>query len=454
MTERDAEGAFRKVCEKEKASSEGLRKILEILPGVKGKRVLLFSHDDPDGITSALIAERLLKRLGAAEVGIRMPDRYILETEEVEAELAKAKWDLLVCTDKGSLEKIDKVVDLIPTIVVDHHFTPAPPKRAVVYNPTFHKAGYTSASYLWNILATLLLGPDRPGRDADDFDALVGLKADFAIDPVRAENPDGSADLVAPGMARLKEAYPNLFRTVPNVATLFESGPRDRTSLLSQIAEVYFAVSGGGFQFFYESRDAALAGIHPPTFLLEEIRAVTADVARLKRVATLEAFLALLPRKETAERIIKHFRDDWARVPGMLRAAVPVARAKETTFYLFTSDRLWLLPMVGGVVLAELVERDKAGAGVIFMVNRELNGSIHFSLRGTAEAVHIGKICGALASRLVEKYGQEKLISGGGHAKAGECRTSGAKGVPYRDALALGLALLREVEERGGTDHL
>ena len=80
-------------------NSEGLQKIVQLLRNIKGKKCLVFSHDDPDGITSGAIMIRILQKLEAS-VTIRIPETMELEKYRIEEELKQDKYDVLFIIDK------------------------------------------------------------------------------------------------------------------------------------------------------------------------------------------------------------------------------------------------------------------------------------------------------------------------------------------------------------------
>lgn len=431
------------ICEREKEESENLRKVMARLKDVSGANVLLFAHDDPDGVASASIMYRILAKGGAKKIHTVLPEGFDVFPREVDAEAAHGPFDLFVIVDKGSKETVDRVVEEknLETIVVDHHFLFGEPKKALLYNPLLTKRPYCSAGYVCHMIATLM-GRNEP---IDDFDALVSLKADFAVDP--AVGNDGT-DFVAPFVEEVRPKWKNLFQEISGTATLFDTTQREKTTLLSQIAEVYFAVTGGAFQYFYPD-DEILGKVNQPKLCFEGNLRLANKVEDLKKVQSLDDFFALLAGDEKAwRRAYERFQSNWDDVMRKMETAVPLGRANGATLYLFTSDRLPLIPMVGGIVLADKVKKHGDGDGVIVMASTEVtsqgNVGTHFSLRATSDKVHVGKICQALAARLNEIYHNPEEISGGGHPRAGECRTRNAN-VPHLEALAEGLRVLQEI---------
>ena len=57
--------------------------VLDLIKNLEGKNVLVYSHDDPDGITSALIFTRLMKKL-QINYKLEIPSTMELEEEPQE----------------------------------------------------------------------------------------------------------------------------------------------------------------------------------------------------------------------------------------------------------------------------------------------------------------------------------------------------------------------------------
>ncbi|HLD29601.1 MAG TPA: DHH family phosphoesterase, partial [bacterium] len=98
-----------------------LEPLLQLLSGLAKRRVLVYSHDDPDGLTSALIFTRLLKKL---DIPFRLlfPSTYELEKERLETDLRKESVETVFLLDKGTMGYYDEYAGLVKNfIVIDHH---------------------------------------------------------------------------------------------------------------------------------------------------------------------------------------------------------------------------------------------------------------------------------------------------------------------------------------------
>ena len=81
--------------------------ILKIIQGSQRQKVAVFSHDDPDGIISALLLCRLLKKYGAF-VEVRFPPAFRLTAREIVG--LGYKPDVLFILDKGTYARLASAV--------------------------------------------------------------------------------------------------------------------------------------------------------------------------------------------------------------------------------------------------------------------------------------------------------------------------------------------------------
>lgn len=348
----------------------------------------------------------------AASLRAEFPPRFVLERDDVERVLREAPVDLLVVIDKGTSEKIDRIVELVPEIVViDHHPKMGEIRRATWYNPCAElQRPYVSASMLCHMIARAL----GETSAADDFDAVVGLKADWAIDPTCGN--DGAADYVEPFVRHARAVFPDLFGITPG-ATLFDFRQREESSVLSKIAELYFALTGGGGQYFFDHED--LAGIHQPRLAFESSLGLRGEISR---IGSIDDFLALVPRPGPVRACLQEYRRAWEFARGKIESMRLFLEIGDTAVYVFRTEELPLMPMVGSVAIGERIRLDGKANGVIVMIAHGESGS-HVSLRATGGEIDVGRICAELERRLTARIGATPGISGGGHPNAGDCRT-------------------------------
>ncbi len=122
----------------------------KILETVKlNKKIIIFGHDDPDGITSTFILSDFLKKLGANNISYYIPNReiehYGIQKPLID-KILQEKIDLLITVDNGiaSYDAVKYLVENnVEVIVTDHHLIPnkIPPAYAVI-NPKREESKY------------------------------------------------------------------------------------------------------------------------------------------------------------------------------------------------------------------------------------------------------------------------------------------------------------------------
>ncbi|PIU82876.1 MAG: hypothetical protein COS68_07005 [Elusimicrobia bacterium CG06_land_8_20_14_3_00_38_11] len=387
--------------------SDGFRKTVELLKNVKGKKCLVFFHDDPDGLTSGAIIYRILKNLGA-QITARIPETMELEKFRIEEELKQKKYDILFIIDKATMGYYNEYPDLVKDVVIiDHHpLIGALPERCIVFNPSVPNYTFCSAAILCNMISEAIGLRD----ELDDFLTLIGLKCDWAIEP--------ATDIVAPlAKSFYDEAakkFPNLVKKISSRPTMFEVNQREKTTALNQIGEFYFALSGGGFQYFYNDNIPELKNKKQVEFAFETLLNLNA-----KDYSSLDEFMGQMSQKDLAGKIYQCFLDDWNKSKNMFDNAALLDEVDGAGVYIFIGNNVSLMPMVGSVKLYEL-----GNPAVIIMFNwlGEKNG-VHISFRANTDKIHCGNIASQLTEKLVSKFGNKGIISGGGHPRAAEFRT-------------------------------
>ena len=105
-------------------------------------RVVVVGDFDADGATSTALVVRQLRRLGFADPGYVVPDRFRFGyglTPQIVREAAKLRPQLLVTVDNGvsSLEGVREAARLgIEVLITDHHLPGATlPEAAAIVNP-------------------------------------------------------------------------------------------------------------------------------------------------------------------------------------------------------------------------------------------------------------------------------------------------------------------------------
>ncbi len=397
-----------------KAKSPGLQKILQVIekPGV----ALVFSHDDPDGITSGLIFKRTLEKKGW-KVEARFPEGFLLQPDQLEKGLAETPGaNAIFLLDKGTLVPYNKFAEKLPVYIVDHHPTPVAPDQCTYFNPSLPAYTWCSTSVLAHGIATLSDTRD----DFADFLCLMGLKGDWAIEPVKGI----IADFVKPFFVEYGKNFKNLLTLVKERPTMFDAEQRDHTCLLSRVTEYVHATGGGGFSYFYNDREPALKNVNHAECIATALEAIADKMNEIKKIGSLDDFVNLLPQPQQGnlKKIFAYFLQDWENANRMLDSSAGILKLEDTSIYLFVGPKVPLLPMIGSIKLFELKQKAGDKLAQIIMVSSVSNDYTHVSVRGSGDRVHSGKFCGELQDSMQSRFADYKdKISGGGHPKAAEC---------------------------------
>jgi len=418
----------------------GLVRLLDKIARPQGT-ALIFSHDDPDGITSGLIFKRMLQKKGW-KAALRLPKEFMLQPSQL-ADGLKENPDTgpIFLLDKGTLAPYADYGQKHPLYIVDHHPTQKAPIDCVIYNPSLEKYTWCSTSILAHGISTL-----SGTRDLfDDFLCLIGLKGDWAIEPVKGL----LADFVKPFLKEFGMGYQNLLKIVKERPTQFDSEQREVTCLLSRITEFVHGTGGGGFSYFYHDRHPDLKKIDHAGCIAEGLEAISDKVDSLKKITSLDQFVGLIPEpsRKLLQRMFGFFLEDWENASKTLDTTARILRLEDTAIYLFVGVKVPLLPMIGSIKLFDLKKKAGDKTAQIIMVSSVSDEYTHVSVRGTGDRVHSGKFCGNMQNTLQARFPEFKsLISGGGHPKAAECTIKTGK-VTFFQVLSQAMAQLNEMRD-------
>lgn len=194
--------------------NSGLKTILEIINKPQGQ-ALIFSHDDPDGITSGLICKRMLAKKGWKPV-LKMPEGFALSQEQFDSALKEnPDTKVVFLLDKGTLEPYSQFGKRLPVYIIDHHPTPKAPTDCVIFNPSLATYTPCSASILLHGISSLA----GTNESLDDFLSFIGLKGDWVIEPVSGV----LADFARPFFAEYGKNFKNLFKLISERPTMFDA---------------------------------------------------------------------------------------------------------------------------------------------------------------------------------------------------------------------------------------
>ena len=194
-------------------------------------RIIVVGDFDADGATSTALVVRQLRRLGFADVGFLVPNRFEYGyglTPEIVRLAAGQKPQLIITVDNGisSHAGVDEATLLgIETLVTDHHL-PAPtlPAAAAIVNPNVHGDDFPSKALAgvgvaFYLMAALTREMQRRGLVANpasiaDLLDLVALGTVADLVPLDANN----RVLVHQGLRRIRAG-----RSLPGIRALLEA---------------------------------------------------------------------------------------------------------------------------------------------------------------------------------------------------------------------------------------
>ncbi|MFH1957420.1 MAG: DHH family phosphoesterase [bacterium] len=395
---------------KKESAGLAMTEVLDRINAASSGTALVYTHDDPDGLTAGIILKRFLESRNIRVV-MKIPTVMELEKERLARDVAGLKPDIVFVVDKATMGYYDEYAQIHSNIIViDHHpLLGQELKKILVVNPVLGGYKRCSASFVAHMLAA---SAGFSGA-ALDIASLIGLKGDWAVEPATED----ISDYVRPFYDEVKEKYRWLFRHISSRPTMFEVKQREKTTLLNQIAEIVFALGGGGFQYFYNGRDGELKDITTGEFAFKNLEGW---LSKYKEVSTEEDFIKALPEAAKASKIFGYYLSDWNCTMELMKNSIFAATAKDTDIYLFMGSNVKLMPMAGSVALYRL---PAASSDTLFIMVSEMGESgVHFSFRSRNGKIHCGNFAHDLALSMQKKFQSDK-ITGGGHPFAAECRT-------------------------------
>lgn len=197
---------------------------------------------------------------------------------------------------------------------------------------------------------------------------------------------------------------------------MFDIKQQNYTCLLNQVAELFFAITGGGFQYFYNLYNDKLKDVDQPRLCFDSF----VNEIKIENWHSVDQFIKSLPNKEVIELIYKYFLDDWSLVEDMFdKQTFLVKEINGVKIFFFFGKEVKLMPMVGSKKLYQFANNTEA---CIIMFNIEKNNNIHISFRGNTDKIHLGKIASTTADNIAAVIADKTKVSGGGHPFAAECK--------------------------------
>ncbi|MCZ8131330.1 MAG: single-stranded-DNA-specific exonuclease RecJ [Steroidobacteraceae bacterium] len=374
----------------------------------RGSRILVVGDFDADGATASAVVVRALRRLGHAEVGFLVPDRFRFGyglTPEIVALAHERRPALLVTVDNGvsSVAGVKAARALgMDVLVTDHHLPGMElPDATAMVNPNlagcaFGSRALAGCGVAFYVMAALARRLGAPASTIVDLLDLVALGTVADVVPLDRNN----RILVAQGLRRIRAG-----RCVPGIAALAEVAGRRLAAL-----------GATDLGFFLGPRLNAAGRLDDMSIGIECL--LTDDPARARELAE------QLDRLNAERRVIEgRMQEDALEIVRRMKFDAPGAKLPGG---LCLYDESWH-PGVVGLVAARVKEH--VHRPVIAFAPAD-GGFVRGSARSVA-GVHVRDVIEAVATRepgLVEKFG--------GHAMAAGLTVADAKLPRFAEAFA------------------
>lgn len=359
-------------------------------------RVIVVGDFDADGATSTALVLRCLRRLGFADAGYLVPNRFRFGyglTPEIVALAAERSPSLIITVDNGVSSHrgvAEAARRHIEVLITDHHLPPSElPRAAAIVNPNLTGnrfgsralAGVGVAFYLMAALGRALQGQEGTSARLNVAELLDLVALGTIADLVPFDH--NNRILVAQGMRRIRAR-----RCVPGITALLEQANRTEGTLVAQ--DLAFAVAP---RLNAAGRlDDMSLGVE--CLLTDEVGAARRHASRLSELN--------VERREIEQRMQSEALRAVARLhlenEGELRSG------------LCLFDESWHQGVIG--LVASRV-KDRVHRPVVALA-RAADGTLRGSARSVA-GVHIRDVLDAIATRhpgLIERFGGHAMAAG------------------------------------------
>ncbi len=251
----------------EKAAAE---QACALLRAHGGGRVVIVPDSDADGLSSAVLAWRVVERLGGTS-SVLIPERgENVHGETVRQRLSAMNPDLIVVLDQGS--RGGAICPQVPTVVIDHHVPEGVPEGAVLVSGADHPEQSCTSELTLEVLsavadvsdlkwvAAIGLAGDLGVATAARITKLPSSTLSTAVALVNAANRSVTRDVGAAMGALLDATSPAdiVKRRVPQADRLYEM----REEVHREVARCAFAAPKFSGDFALVSFESA-ARVHP-----------------------------------------------------------------------------------------------------------------------------------------------------------------------------------------------
>ncbi|MEM1689142.1 MAG: DHH family phosphoesterase [Candidatus Hadarchaeales archaeon] len=383
---------------------------IETIKGLgKKSKVLNFSHNDVDGVCSAFLLKRMLKKYGGIETISVMPPDFKLTKKDVESFGKEGRFDLLIVSDKGTFEDYDEICEIASDVlIIDHHQPQGMPKICKVFNPRSDNKEYAAATTL---LCHMIMTKLGISGEIEDFICAMGCRGDFAFDVVSGK----CQPFARPFLEYVRPKIPEIFEIVKEKPTMFDTEDRTKTAILHKITEI---VHAGTLAHLY-SEDFVLDIPYGPDLVLNFFIELSETGKYPKNV---EEFLSTKSGKLIGE-VYEKFQNDWKILEKRVKNPIHLGKVGNASIYLIfareirRAEQTAFSAILPFVAFAHMNEFKKEGEETVIIVFCPKKIGTHISMRTDGKIINCGEFLARLAEKLRKRYPNEK-ISGGGHANA------------------------------------
>ncbi len=432
----------------QKAIEIAVNKFLE---KIQDKKIKIISHHDTDGITSAAIFAKTLKRIDK-EFSVKIVKN--LEREYIETLNEKSKGEVLVFLDLGSgcLSELNKLKTNV--FVIDHHeISGKPDNNMVIINPHLFNEEEISASGLTYLFSKAIDGGNKTLANL----AVIGMVGDMLDKELSKLNNKilKDADVLVKKGPLLYPATRPIHKTLEFSSSFFIQGVTGNSKgVLNLLQEVGIKKENGTYKSLIEldqeelsklitaillrttkSSGEIIGNIYLVKFFnrLEDARELSAMINACSRLGHSSIALSLCLDNKKARKIAETIYADYKQ---NLVSALNFAEQNkiEGTGYVLVNAKDKIKDTIIGTVASILSMSRKYEEGTTIVTMSYDNEKIKVSARVVGRN---GRNVREILGSVIEKIGGEY----GGHASAAGCLIPKDKEKQFLDTLTKTLEL-------------
>ncbi len=407
-----------------KESKYGFKEVAKLLSELKGREVLVLSHMDLDGVSSAAIFKVVMSSMGVKRCLFKFRP-FVTKVEEVESWLKSyGNFDFLVILDKGTLKEHLNYSHLFKrVIVIDHHIPQDvngyEEENVTFLNPCIEREIKTSNTVLCRLISSIFNLDDV----YLDFFTLLGMRCDYVFDPFDKEGDEFNKPLIE----LAKKEFAHMFKRLEvgeGEVTRYDRHGGNYTCLFNQVSEALGAFCYADNYIEVAGREGDPVGSTLLFNALLEARERSFPIQ--KEWGSASEFIAAFPYGELIRKVYRRYRAELKKAISQVREFKQVGKLGKVTLYLVETVNMPLATVAASMLLPRL-KRIRKDVECAVLVLRAFQEQVNISFRSTGETINGGLFMRELANKIKEKLHVE--TSGGGHRTAAECQVFKGKEV-------------------------